>query len=638
MISLVCVGPAGHGKSTVLNEFAGKDLFSVVNRGHAFDLSLQLRASECEAMINGQHVKLVDTPGFVFDDPTAEVRYDCAIRECSATINGVLLVVLPERAIQRRPLLLRQLQNLRALDVPLLVLVNGRDVGQKRRETAADYEARRGREFAKFATFARRFMQEYGLLANEIYLSFCIDELEGIGRDVVRRLASERPRRSPKLLLYQDLDKRVATPSQAHRVSSSDALPLQPRGGVDGAAVAAQHGDMRRLRAELGLDDGAAVALDHCFVMAFENLFDVDLDETGGSDALRRKVDPSGTGFVDEPSWRSFLAAYAASGEPMARFVVTETARLDRASTIRAAFDALTPAERADCRRVFDAIDKDGSGRLDQAEFERALAALDMDDANSRALFAIADLDGDGSLCFDEFACLIVDAKMGLGRAAALKNLATLGDTALSRLEGRYGICISAEDALDASVADGHFDEARRALARSEVVDVAKLSIQDCNLCFNILVLDLDLLQAVSRLVCERLLEAFADRLRTDFGIANFADACNVDAITHDAVRTFITISLSYSKFNSWTPSTISQADVNHLHSLRKAIWFVACDASLQDVYEYARTLLRRSTPGNSPSTTGILKRAASGVVVEAVASELLPVAVAAISGTCSVM
>lgn len=62
--------------------------------------------------------------------------------------------------------------------------------------------------------------------------------------------------------------------------------------------------------------------------------------------------------------------------------------------------------ESSELQETFDRFDRDNNGRIDFAEFQELLSALnaEMDDPTAQVGFESIDSDGNGTIDFDEFA------------------------------------------------------------------------------------------------------------------------------------------------------------------------------------------------------------------------------------------
>ncbi len=63
----------------------------------------------------------------------------------------------------------------------------------------------------------------------------------------------------------------------------------------------------------------------------------------------------------------------------------------------------LEPEARALLRKVFNEVDKDGSGNISEEELRAALSDLKLDASKAGEMLREADEDGDGGIDFDEF-------------------------------------------------------------------------------------------------------------------------------------------------------------------------------------------------------------------------------------------
>jgi len=210
-ITFVCIGAPGHGKSTCLNEFAGeefageKKLFatsasgsSCTQAGNALWDKKNHRDIHVVRGNTAYTMHLVDTPGFPDPDlKKAAEYYDWVIKACNKRINGVLYVMNPEREIQdtmnRYRVLMRQFINLR---VPMILLINGRAITQRKRESDSDYETRRKKDIDEFRKSGREVLSCIGLHVREMLISYNQDELFDVGKDVAVSFSLEEPKTS----------------------------------------------------------------------------------------------------------------------------------------------------------------------------------------------------------------------------------------------------------------------------------------------------------------------------------------------------------------------------------------------------------------------------------------------------------
>eukprot|EP00633_Aureoumbra_lagunensis_P009397 CAMPEP_0197322612 /NCGR_PEP_ID=MMETSP0891-20130614/70005_1 /TAXON_ID=44058 ORGANISM="Aureoumbra lagunensis, Strain CCMP1510" /NCGR_SAMPLE_ID=MMETSP0891 /ASSEMBLY_ACC=CAM_ASM_000534 /LENGTH=555 /DNA_ID=CAMNT_0042815053 /DNA_START=632 /DNA_END=2300 /DNA_ORIENTATION=+ len=210
-ITFVCIGAPGHGKSTCLNEFAGEEfagypeLFatsasgsSCTQAGNALWDKKNHRDIHVVRGNTAYTMHLVDTPGFPDPDlKKAAECYDWVIKACNERINGVLYVMNPEREIQdtmnRYRVLMRQFINLR---VPMILLINGRAITQRKRESDSDYETRRKKDIDEFRKSGREVLSCIGLHVREMLISYNQDELFDVGKDVAVSFSLEEPKTS----------------------------------------------------------------------------------------------------------------------------------------------------------------------------------------------------------------------------------------------------------------------------------------------------------------------------------------------------------------------------------------------------------------------------------------------------------
>eukprot|EP00752_Nemacystus_decipiens_P007342 g6568.t1 len=119
-----------------------------------------------------------------------------------------------------------------------------------------------------------------------------------------------------------------------------------------------------------------------------------------------------GEGFciVNEIKGEDFMSMLKHSESFLKSMNVILRTRLFRRAMLRltAALDDTSPKKKM--RAAFDMVDVDKSGYLDAKEVSEALKALDSDlnEEDVAALLALADLDQDGSVCFEEF-CRILE-------------------------------------------------------------------------------------------------------------------------------------------------------------------------------------------------------------------------------------
>jgi len=213
---LVVIGFPGHGKSTVLNEIAGDEIFQVSASGQSCTQAggvWEERNAKTINISDGKHVhklEVVDTPGFPDPDPQkAADYYDYVIAKCRQPINGVVFVMKPERAcvdiLQRYEDLLKEFIY---LEVPLIILVNGFEPAQRKREKDADFAKRREDGMKAFYDIARNVAKKAKLHAREILVSFCMDDLEAIGKDLAGILSMSPPR-SSRLKTFLDVKREL---------------------------------------------------------------------------------------------------------------------------------------------------------------------------------------------------------------------------------------------------------------------------------------------------------------------------------------------------------------------------------------------------------------------------------------------
>eukprot|EP00633_Aureoumbra_lagunensis_P000434 CAMPEP_0197285506 /NCGR_PEP_ID=MMETSP0890-20130614/821_1 /TAXON_ID=44058 ORGANISM="Aureoumbra lagunensis, Strain CCMP1510" /NCGR_SAMPLE_ID=MMETSP0890 /ASSEMBLY_ACC=CAM_ASM_000533 /LENGTH=494 /DNA_ID=CAMNT_0042753089 /DNA_START=575 /DNA_END=2059 /DNA_ORIENTATION=+ len=494
-----------------------------------------------------------------------------------------------------------------------------------------------------------------------------MDELESLGKDIISSLASQPMVESLGLLSWTQLQEqeaeklisRVGSEPLPTSSSLSSQLSLENVENQSSIDIDVFSFDMFRRKLNIAVADGGdineSIPCDRSFCMAFEDIFEVDLDDAGGYEALLKKIDPDQTGIINQSKWQTFVNDYKKSKYTLIAYIASQTISLDRTSIIRnSGIGKISESDQAYFRRVFDAIDSDNNGSISHDEFVEAMAKLDIatttqkdSKTNTSNLFKRADLDGDGTLSFDEFACLLVDARTGWGIARSLHDLTECSYRALDRLQNNYGIQLSANDVLDAEVTDENINEARHFLQLSDdsIPDFDKCEVPSCNLCFNILIFDLDLLKQVTQIVCKCLVDNFVERVKTELGIDGLANLIHVEHVAIDAIRIFVKACHNYSHSSNLTIDSISQSNINHLNSLRKAFWFVACNESMQDVYQVVQSNVTNDLSQKNDtlqSTSSQFAKAAGKEFAKAartvVAEELLSVAVPIATAACSVM
>jgi calcium-dependent protein kinase len=121
----------------------------------------------------------------------------------------------------------------------------------------------------------------------------------------------------------------------------------------------------------------------------------------------------------------------------------------------RAMQDIVPEADLDRLRREFKAIDADGSGSISAAEFRAAMRKArvsGVDDSALDAIFSRGDVDGDGSLCWDEIVSVCVSARL-LEKdervLLAFRRLDVDGDGQLTAAELSQRLQVTVDEATD---------------------------------------------------------------------------------------------------------------------------------------------------------------------------------------------
>lgn len=192
------IGSSGAGKSTFLNEIAGKNIFATSTSGQSCTQiggeweERNCRDIEISCGSKKHRLQLIDTPGFPDPDQSkAAAYYDYVVKKCNEPIHGVVFVMKPEKKIrdvlERHKTLLREFT---ALKVPLIVVMNGTEPNQKRKESEEEFAKRRAEGIADFRMLGLDIMYAAALHARDILVSYCMDDLEDLGKDLARILSS----------------------------------------------------------------------------------------------------------------------------------------------------------------------------------------------------------------------------------------------------------------------------------------------------------------------------------------------------------------------------------------------------------------------------------------------------------------
>lgn len=221
---VVVIGGSGQGKSTFLNELAQKDMFAV---GSATSSCTQAggewegRNRKLICVNDEEHqtvhmLDTVDTPSFCDPNPELAAQYyDDVVEKCKQHINGVVLVVKPDRTahdlLERYSVLLRTFIK---LEVAMIIVVNGCE-SRRRRESVGAWKRRCEVCKADFRAFGHELERAAQLIVQEIFVSACVDELESVGKSVARILSSS-PAKSSKLNTFAELLEQLRAATQEH--------------------------------------------------------------------------------------------------------------------------------------------------------------------------------------------------------------------------------------------------------------------------------------------------------------------------------------------------------------------------------------------------------------------------------------
>lgn len=216
-LQFIVIGASGQGKSTVLNQLAGMDLFevgagrsSITQAGGAWDKKNSKEFTISDGRKN-YTCRVLDTPGFPDPDKTkADYYYDIVVQLCRETnLNGVVLVVRPGREMAETMKMYEGLlKEFNKLVPPIVMLVNGDAVEKLNREDDGQFAKRKAKEMREYFDFGKRL--EDFVTVREIVVSHRHSELAGHMKHIVRMFSGERAAKSPSMRTFAELREEFA--------------------------------------------------------------------------------------------------------------------------------------------------------------------------------------------------------------------------------------------------------------------------------------------------------------------------------------------------------------------------------------------------------------------------------------------
>lgn len=217
----------GAGKSTVLNEFAGDDVFqaaaakdAVTGEDRAENIKkIQMAGSDGTLF----DVVVEDTPGFPdTDSAKAAARFDHVVEVCNEEANGILVIFDPRRhqpeELARHKVTLREFVHLEA---PLIVLMNGRESpGAAERRNPKKLEERQKKDIQYFMENGRDLVRVSGLQPMAIIPSWNLGDIPGIGSEIVDIMARTKAKPS-NLRTLRQLKSHLSELKNAHSMAKS---------------------------------------------------------------------------------------------------------------------------------------------------------------------------------------------------------------------------------------------------------------------------------------------------------------------------------------------------------------------------------------------------------------------------------
>lgn len=199
---ILVAGLPGHGKSTLLNEIVGEDIFRTA-AGSRTGTEPGADSSHPDTNFG---VDLVDTPSFPLQDPKkAKEAYEEVVRSCASPLSAVVFVLNAERkSMDACKEHLKQWSGLAQLSVPLILVANGFEPAKKEHESVEAFDERRREGMKSQALTARELVDEAKLSVSEIVVSYCVDDLQDIGRELVQKYRQKPLRKSSLPSLQND--------------------------------------------------------------------------------------------------------------------------------------------------------------------------------------------------------------------------------------------------------------------------------------------------------------------------------------------------------------------------------------------------------------------------------------------------
>lgn len=241
-VRLVATGPPGQGASTFLNEIAneGEKFRTAAGMSQGTVAGDKGNVFTKEGVVLGEDekgiaVEMIDTPGIPYPDASQnEANWNDLVEKCKRPLNGVVIVINPERKnLEQLKIQAESFKGLQELKCKVFIVANSFEPCKRNTEEEDAYTERRESGRKNYLESANDFKAAAGLQSAGVLVSYCLDDLEQAGREVLRGLRgspqvasalSPLPRDTPKESQPPGAD----APKEAPR-EDGDAPKAEPR-------------------------------------------------------------------------------------------------------------------------------------------------------------------------------------------------------------------------------------------------------------------------------------------------------------------------------------------------------------------------------------------------------------------------